>query len=153
MLIILVSMVKWIITHDRPNCIACAACAAITDNWTLETEDGLADPVKSEISEEELAENQEAAGAGALRRPRRQDVCRRTRLTAKYKPRKSVIHCEPNCRGAAGVDNPVSAMRRDGEIVSLAETDDRPILESDAGFTLQHHHPLMLLLVIPAALR
>lgn len=51
----------WIITHDRPNCIACGACAAVTDNWTLDTEDGLADPVKAEIEEDELAENQEAA--------------------------------------------------------------------------------------------
>lgn len=55
------SMAKFRIVHDRPNCIACGACAAVTDNWTLETEDGLADPVKDVIDESELAENQEAA--------------------------------------------------------------------------------------------
>lgn len=52
---------KFRIVHDRPNCIACGACAAVTPNWTLETEDGLADPVKDLIDESELAENQEAA--------------------------------------------------------------------------------------------
>jgi ferredoxin len=52
---------KFRVLHDRPNCIACGACAAVSANWTLETEDGLADPVKDVIGEDELAENQEAA--------------------------------------------------------------------------------------------
>ena len=54
-------MTKFRVFHDRPNCIACGACAAVSENWTLETEDGLADPVKELIEESELAENQEAA--------------------------------------------------------------------------------------------
>ncbi len=53
-------MKKFKVLHDRPNCIACGACAAVCDNWTLDTPDGLADPVKQIIDESELPENKEA---------------------------------------------------------------------------------------------
>jgi len=51
---------KYKIWHDRPACIACGACAAVSTNWTLETVDGLADPVSAIIDESEYAENKEA---------------------------------------------------------------------------------------------
>ena len=49
------------IWHDRPNCIACGACAAVTDNWFMDEVDGLASFVKGEISAGELELNKEAA--------------------------------------------------------------------------------------------
>lgn len=54
-------MKKYSITHDRPDCIACAACEAVSKNWTLKTHDGLADPIKAIIDESEYEENKEAA--------------------------------------------------------------------------------------------
>ena len=61
------------IQHDRPNCIGCAACAAINPkDWVMHT-DGKSDLVNSEnfkegwqrreIKEEEFKENMEAAEA------------------------------------------------------------------------------------------
>lgn len=50
------------IWHDRPNCIACGACAAATpENWVMDETDGLADCVSTTISEEERSANEEAA--------------------------------------------------------------------------------------------
>ncbi len=50
------------IWHDRPNCIACGACAAANpENWLMHPEDGLADCVATTIGEAELAANEEAA--------------------------------------------------------------------------------------------
>ncbi len=50
------------IWHDRPNCIACGACAAATpDNWEMHPDDGLADCKSTTISEDERAANEEAA--------------------------------------------------------------------------------------------
>lgn len=54
-------MKRFKVIHDRPNCIACGACAAISENWTLDTHDGLADPIRDVITEEEYEENKEAA--------------------------------------------------------------------------------------------
>ena len=49
------------IWHDRPNCIACGACAAVDENWFMDEVDGLASFNHGEISEAELAANKEAA--------------------------------------------------------------------------------------------
>lgn len=54
-------MKKYEIWHDRPNCIACGACAAVTPNFFMDEEDQLASAVKTTIDESELEENQEAA--------------------------------------------------------------------------------------------
>ena len=52
---------KYVINHDRDQCIGCGACAAICpDNWEM-AEDGLAKPRKLEITEDELSCNREAA--------------------------------------------------------------------------------------------
>ncbi len=47
--------------HDRPNCIACGACAAVTENWIMDEADGLASPVEDELDETQLELNEEAA--------------------------------------------------------------------------------------------
>jgi len=48
--------------HDRPNCIACGACAAATpENWEMQPDDGLADCKSTTITGAELAANEEAA--------------------------------------------------------------------------------------------
>lgn len=63
--------VKFQIQHDRPNCIGCAACAAISpDFWTMH-EDGKSDIVNSkklengweelDIEEKDYPINKEAA--------------------------------------------------------------------------------------------
>ncbi len=50
------------IWHDRPNCIACGACAAACpQNWQMDPIDGLASVIEADISEEQRAANQEAA--------------------------------------------------------------------------------------------
>ena len=64
------SMSKIKVIHERPNCIACGACAAISpDFWEMD-EDGLStlkgavkvdDNFELEITEEQKATNQEAA--------------------------------------------------------------------------------------------
>ena len=62
---------KYQIQHDRPNCIGCAACAAVApDFWTM-NEDGKSDIVdcrkrddeweELDINEKNFAENKEAA--------------------------------------------------------------------------------------------
>ena len=64
-------MAKYKITHDRANCIGCAACAAVApDHWEMkddgkssivggkEREDGWEE---LDIDQESLAENKEAA--------------------------------------------------------------------------------------------
>ena len=62
---------KFNIIHDRPNCIGCAACAAVApDFWTMH-EDGKSDIVGSikkddeteelDIEEKDYAANKEAA--------------------------------------------------------------------------------------------
>ncbi len=52
---------KYVIEQDRDNCIGCGACAAVCpDNWEM-ADDGLAKPLKTEISEAELECNKEAA--------------------------------------------------------------------------------------------
>lgn len=66
-----VSKGKFQLQHDRPNCIGCAACAAIApDFWTMH-EDGKSDIVncrkredgweESDIKDEEYGTNKEAA--------------------------------------------------------------------------------------------
>jgi ferredoxin len=48
--------------HDRPNCIACGACAAATpENWVMNADDGLADCTSTTIDESQRAANEEAA--------------------------------------------------------------------------------------------
>jgi len=52
---------KYVIVHDRDQCIGCGACAAVNpDNWEM-AEDGLAKVKKTELTEEELSANMEAA--------------------------------------------------------------------------------------------
>ena len=62
---------KYIIQHDRPNCIGCAACAAVApDFWTM-NDDGKSDIVgcrkradeweELDIDEKNFTENKEAA--------------------------------------------------------------------------------------------
>ena len=64
---------KYQILHDRPNCIGCAACAAVApDFWTMH-EDGKSDIVGSikredeyeelDIEEKDFSVNKEAADA------------------------------------------------------------------------------------------
>jgi ferredoxin len=50
------------IWHDRPECISCGACVAVTENWFLDEVDQLASFEKGIIiDEQELALNVEAA--------------------------------------------------------------------------------------------
>ncbi|MFQ5620823.1 MAG: ferredoxin [Candidatus Nanoarchaeia archaeon] len=53
-------MAKYKIIYDRNGCIGAASCAAASKNWVM-AEDGKADLVSAEISEEELQENIDAA--------------------------------------------------------------------------------------------
>ena len=52
---------KYKVWHDRPSCIACGACAAISENWFMNDADGLADHKRDVIDENEYAANKEAA--------------------------------------------------------------------------------------------
>ena len=46
-------MTNWKIEHDRPGCIACGACAAVSpDFWTMSEKDGKSDLVGSQHIEE-----------------------------------------------------------------------------------------------------
>ncbi|NOZ81336.1 MAG: ferredoxin [DPANN group archaeon] len=65
-------MTAYRIEHDRPNCIGCAACAAIApDFWKMDDKDGKSDIVdgvkkpdgqeERDIEEQDLAINKEAA--------------------------------------------------------------------------------------------
>lgn len=46
-------MANWKIEHDRPGCIACGACAAVSpDFWTMSEKDGKSDLVGSQYIEE-----------------------------------------------------------------------------------------------------
>ena len=65
------SVKKYQVQHDRPNCIGCAACAAVApDFWTMD-EDGKSDIVgckkrddeweELDIEEKHYKENREAA--------------------------------------------------------------------------------------------
>jgi len=56
-------MTKYKIKHDIEECIGCAACAAISDNWEMVEINGeeKAKPKKGEIDESELEDNKEAA--------------------------------------------------------------------------------------------
>ena len=66
-------MAKFEIQHDRPNCIGCAACAAVTPDFWEMNEDGKSDIKQAknredgwqtrEIEEKEFAANKEAADA------------------------------------------------------------------------------------------
>ena len=51
---------KHLISHERTECIGCGACAAISDNWVIDEADGLARPLKTIITEEELISNKDA---------------------------------------------------------------------------------------------
>lgn len=61
------------IIHDRPNCIACGACAALNpEDWEMDEHDGLSNLKKSkkvgveehrEIDEQEFEANRECADA------------------------------------------------------------------------------------------
>jgi len=54
-------MATYKIEHDRENCIGCGACeGTCPDNWMMK-DDSKASPKKTEISEEELESNQQAA--------------------------------------------------------------------------------------------
>lgn len=61
-----------LIRHDRPNCIGCTACAAVTPKfWKMNEQDGLSDIIDGqqmpdgseelEISDADLEENMNAA--------------------------------------------------------------------------------------------
>jgi len=62
---------KFQIQHDRPNCIGCAACAAVAPDFWVMHEDGKSDIVGSkkradeweelDIEEKDFAQNKEAA--------------------------------------------------------------------------------------------
>lgn len=64
---------KYQIQHDRPNCIGCAACAAVAPNFWVMNEDGKSDIVgcknrddgweEIDISEKDFSVNKEAAEA------------------------------------------------------------------------------------------
>ena len=55
---------KYKIVFDRENCIGAAACAAVhPDNWEISMQDGKANVKKTDIEEEELRQNMEAAQA------------------------------------------------------------------------------------------
>jgi len=64
-------MIKKIVQHDRPNCIGCAACAAIDPKTWVMNGDGKADLINSEkfnegwqrkdVKEEEFQNNMDAA--------------------------------------------------------------------------------------------
>jgi len=64
---------KYQIQHDRPNCIGCAACAAVAPDFWEMHEDGKSDIVGSkkredeweelDIEEKDFAANKEAADA------------------------------------------------------------------------------------------
>ena len=64
---------KYLVQHDRPNCIGCAACAAVSPDFWEMNKDGKSDIIgcrkskedeewqELDISEENFAENKEAA--------------------------------------------------------------------------------------------
>lgn len=52
---------KYVIEYDREGCIGAAACAAVSKNWVISPEDGKADYLEAEFSDNELEENVEAA--------------------------------------------------------------------------------------------
>ena len=62
---------KFMIQHDRPNCIGCAACAAVAPDFWEMNEDGKSDIIGSkklddeteelDIDEKNYVENKEAA--------------------------------------------------------------------------------------------
>lgn len=56
-------MTKYKIEHNIEECIGCAACTALCDNWELKDINGeeKADFKKEIIDEKELADNKEAA--------------------------------------------------------------------------------------------
>ncbi len=56
-------MAKYKIEHDLAGCIACGACAAISDNWIMKDVDGeeKAIPVNATFEEADLTTNKEAA--------------------------------------------------------------------------------------------
>ena len=51
---------RYKIEYDRQGCIGAGACTAVSKNWKME-DDGKANPVKTEFSEEEFEEQLEAA--------------------------------------------------------------------------------------------
>ena len=60
-------MTEFKIIHDRPTCIGCSACTAVSDNWEMNA-DGKADIKKGknvgenkELEVNELGTNKEAA--------------------------------------------------------------------------------------------
>ncbi len=48
------------IIYDREECIGAGSCTAVSKNWKM-ADDGHADPLKKDLSEEDLKENLEAA--------------------------------------------------------------------------------------------
>ncbi|MAG91055.1 hypothetical protein CMO83_00090 [Candidatus Woesearchaeota archaeon] len=62
---------KYLLQHDRPNCIGCAACAAVAPDFWEMNEDGKSDIIKGknvedewqelDIDEKNYNENKEAA--------------------------------------------------------------------------------------------
>jgi ferredoxin len=62
---------QYLLEHDRPNCIGCAACAAVAPDFWEMSEDGKSDIIgckkrddeweELEISEKNFSENKEAA--------------------------------------------------------------------------------------------
>ena len=64
-------MAKWKIDHDRPNCIGCAACAAVAPEFWEMKEDGKSSVINAqtddrgwevlEIEEKDVEKNKEAA--------------------------------------------------------------------------------------------
>lgn len=56
-------MAKYRIEHKIDECIGCAACTALSENWEMIDKDGeeKADFIKQEFDEEELETNLEAA--------------------------------------------------------------------------------------------
>ena len=47
---------KFQIFHDRPNCIGCAACAAVAPDFWSMNEDGKSDIIGSKMKEDETEE-------------------------------------------------------------------------------------------------
>ena len=52
---------KYKIIYDRESCIGAASCVVLSKNWVMNDKDGKADVIKTDVTEEQLTDEMEAA--------------------------------------------------------------------------------------------